>query len=137
MHVVVDTNILVSGLLNPFGAPAAIIGLILEGKLTLCYDSRIIWEYQQVLSRRKFHFEQHEINAILEFIKENGFQIVSEYNGVIKKIKMVDKNDLPFIEVACTSNAEYLITGNIKHFPKKIGKVKVISTSNFLKKFIL
>ena len=41
MRLVVDTNVLVSGLLSPFGPPGVIVNLIAAGRVRLCYDTRI------------------------------------------------------------------------------------------------
>ena len=48
MKVVVDTNVLISGIINPYGKPAKILNLVLERKLVLCVDSRIYNEYEKV-----------------------------------------------------------------------------------------
>ena len=69
MLVVLDTNVLVFSLLNPFGKPAAVLGLILEEKAAICYDSRIIAEYMDVLHRSKFHFPPREISDLIDFLR--------------------------------------------------------------------
>ncbi len=56
MKIVLDTNVLVSGLLTPYGAAAEIVRLIASGVLSVCYDTRILLEYQEVLARPKFQF---------------------------------------------------------------------------------
>ena len=54
MKVVIDTNIIVSGLLTPFGSPSEILRLLALGKLIICFDTRIMAEYLGVLNRPKF-----------------------------------------------------------------------------------
>ena len=56
MKVVIDTNVIVSGLLTPFGNSAEIVRMITSGKLNLCFDARILTEYEEVLKRPKFKF---------------------------------------------------------------------------------
>jgi len=56
MIIVLDTNVLVAGLLDSFGKPAAIVALLTEGKLRLAFDARIITEYRQVLNYPKLKF---------------------------------------------------------------------------------
>ena len=51
MIVVVDTSVLVSGLLSAHGAPARVIDLLTTGDLKVAYDDRIAIEYRQVLAR--------------------------------------------------------------------------------------
>jgi len=53
VKVVVDTNVIVSGILKPESPPAKILNLVLSEKLLICADSRIISEYRNVLLREK------------------------------------------------------------------------------------
>ena len=53
MNVVVDTNVLVSGLINPDGNPARILNMILNSNLTVLFDERILSEYRNVLKKEK------------------------------------------------------------------------------------
>lgn len=129
MRVVLDTNVIVSGLLSPQCAPATIISLLLNEKITILYDSRIIQEYQNVLRRPKFKFELHLILNLLEFIKHSGEFIAANPTD----INFQDEDDIPFYEVATSGNAGFLVTGNLKHFPKS-KKSKIISPAEFLKK---
>jgi len=115
MKVVVDTNVIVSALMNSNGLPAKILSLIISGKLILLYDNRIIFEYIDVLSREEFGFPKETINDMIEYFKHAGEFINPEY---IKK-KFTDETDKKFYEVYKSGGAEYLITGNIKHYPKE------------------
>ena len=124
MRVVVDTNILVSAYLNPYGVPGEIARLVSSGTLTLCYDARILWEYHQVLSRAIFSFDPNHIRNLLDQIEYAGHLITA----IPLPSGLPDKSDEPFLEVALAGKVEYLITGNTKHFPKnrcqgmKVGK---------------
>ena len=60
MRIVLDTNVLVSGLLNPNGTPGRILDLILGRYLTLLYDDRIIGEYSDVLARPQLDIAEHQ-----------------------------------------------------------------------------
>ena len=113
MKIVLDTNVLVSALINPEGFPAKILNLILNGRLTVLYDNRIMGEYRVVLSRKKFNFPLEMIEPLIDFIKYEGEFIASEP----LKTHFVDEDDKMFLEVAVSGNAEHLITGNTKHFP--------------------
>ena len=113
MLVVIDTNILVSALWSRNGAPAKILGLVINGNITPCYDWRILSEYQQVLSRPKFRFSPAETNALLDWIKTSGNSVIA--NPVEDVFS--DESDKKFYEVARTCNAT-LVTGNLKHYPK-------------------
>jgi putative PIN family toxin of toxin-antitoxin system len=128
MKIVLDTNVLVSGLINPNGIPAQILNLILNEELIVLYDSRIIEEYELVLSRKKFGFEKEMIDPLLDYIKNVGIFIVAEPI----KIAFPDDDDRKFYEIAKGGKAECLITGNTNHFPKN----KLIKTPReFMNKY--
>ena len=114
MRVVVDTNVIVSALMNANGTPAKILSLLLNEKITILYDNRIIFEYIEVLSRKEFGFNMEMINALMDFIKCEGEFI----NANHLPAKFPDETDKKFYEVYKTGKAQYLITGNKKHFPK-------------------
>ena len=76
IRVVLDTNILISALLNPQGAPAQLFLLtILEPDTQLCVSGDIYAEYEEVIRRPRFRRSESEIAAILRSIRENGFWV--------------------------------------------------------------
>jgi putative PIN family toxin of toxin-antitoxin system len=115
MKIVLDTNIIVSAFINPEGPPGEIISLILTNKLTVCYNNKIFAEYTEVLKKSKFDFDSILVDGFLDFIKENGEYVVAE----LQKIKFVDEDDKKFYDVYKSSDANCIITGNKKHFPKE------------------
>ena len=129
MKVVLDTNVVVSGLLSPFGAPGEIVRMAASGDIELYYDARILCEYRDVLSRSKFSFNQTYIEDLLNQIKARGY--IAAAKPLIKRLP--DADDEPFLEVALAGKAEYLITRNLKHYPenKQQGMI-VISPEEFL-----
>ena len=124
MLVVIDTNILVSALWSRNGAPARVVGLVLSGHLTPCYDHRIMLEYRQVLQRPKFRFRPAEVNALLDWIRLAGRSVVP----TPIEVAFVDEADRKFYEAAKYCGA-VLITGNLKHYPSDD---TVMSVSGFL-----
>jgi len=112
MKVVLDTNILISALLSPYGAPAQVFDHVLNGSIVMCYDSRIMAEYREVLSRPKFKFNPKSVSHILDFILQTGISIVPEPMN----IDFQDPDDKVFYEVA-VHVVGHLVTGNIKHYP--------------------
>jgi len=115
IKAVIDTNILVSGLINPNGNPAKIINMILNSDINVIYDSRIIEEYYNVLKRDKFSFSGDLIVPLLEFIQNEGISVTP---GPVK-LKFHDTDDKKFYEAALAGEADFLITGNKKHYPKE------------------
>ena len=129
MKIVLDTNVLVSGLLKPFRSSGEIVRLISSGILTILYDSRVLLEYQDVLYRPKFQLDTQNIETLLTYIKQNG-RVISA--GPLKK-RLPDPDDEPFLEVAIAGQAACLITGNTKHFPKQSRQgIKIFSPSEFI-----
>ena len=64
--VVIDTNVLVSGILKPLGSEASVLNLVAEKYLTWCVSAAIIEEYLEVLKRRKFGFHPALIELWME-----------------------------------------------------------------------
>lgn len=129
MIVVLDTNILVSGLLNPHGPPGQIARMIAAGDITLCYDARIIDEYRKVLRHDKFHFDCDNVENLIDEIKISGLPVASKPLG----FSLIDPEDEKFLEVAIAGKVQYLVTGNIKHYPKtKQNTVSIIKPADLL-----
>ncbi len=124
MFVVIDTNILVSALWSRGGAPATVIGMVLRGAITPCYDYRIMCEYREVLQRPKFCFTKGEINSLLDWFQTSGQSVIADQLSEA----FIDEADKKFYEVARYCNAT-LITGNLIHFPKA---PNIMSAADFL-----
>jgi putative PIN family toxin of toxin-antitoxin system len=128
MKIVLDTNVIVSALINTNGIPGMILALVLNGKVKILYDNRIIFEYVDVLSRKDFGFSEEIIHDMMDYFRSDGEFINAEYTN----IKFTDDTDKKFYEVFKSGEAEYLITGNIKHFPKENG---IIIPKEFFEKY--
>jgi len=72
MDIVIDTNVFVTGLLSPFGACGEIVRMVSSGELTLSFDARILSEYDEVLRRPRFGFEEEKVAAFLGYIVCRG-----------------------------------------------------------------
>ncbi len=129
MKIVLDTNVLVAGLLSPFGPCAEIVRMVSSGELTLYFDARVLSEYSEVLRRSKFRFDINKTIALLEHIEHRGHLVASSPLSNL----LPDPGDQPFLEVAVAGQAVCLVTGNRAHFPpKQCQRVKVLSPSDFL-----
>ena len=130
MRIVLDTNVLVSGLLTPFNAPGEIVRMTSSGALRLCYDARILSEYKSVLHRPKFNLDPYHVSVLLDQIKTTGHPVA----GIPLKKSLPDSTDEPFLEVAIAGKAASLVTGNLKHYPPAERQgVPVFSPAEFLK----
>ena len=121
---VLDTNVIVSGLLNPDGYPGRLIDAVLSGHLQLALDDRVFSEYNDVLHRPKFKFDKADVRDFLAF-----FQLQHWVSAPPLSIKgLPDPTDLPFAEVALSLSDPVLVTGNPRHFPKsKLKGLKVFN----------
>ena len=132
MRIVLDTNVLVSGLLTPFGTCGEIVRMLTSGQIVLCVDARILLEYEEVLHRPKFDIDAHSLAVVMEYIQNSS----ESYPAVPLDNPLPDADDDPFIEVAVSSSAEHLVTGNLNHFPKRCrAGVRVLSPCQFLDHF--
>jgi len=132
MRVVIDTNVLVSGLLSPYGASAEIVRMVVAGSLDLLYDARIMSEYTDVLSRPKFLFKKSNVDILLGFIEHYGIPVAATPLSA----HLPDPDDRPFLEVAISGKAECLITGNIVHYPiRSKHKMRVLTPRQFINRY--
>jgi len=76
--IILDTNVLVSGLINPFGSPARVVDQVTLNIVRVAYDDRIIAEYMEVLSRPAFGFSEKNVRDLMEHIKLSGIHIVAK-----------------------------------------------------------
>ena len=116
IRVVLDTNILVSALLQPQGVPAQTFLISLAGiTAKLCVSGNIYAEYEEVLRRAKYNRSESVIEAALRVIRQNGFWVKPS-----EKVRACsDAEDDIFLECAQAARAHYVVTGNLKHFPAK------------------
>lgn len=131
-HAVLDTNILVSGLLNPYGPPGALVDALLSQRLKIAFDDRILLEYQAVLARPKFGFNSSNLAAL--FLALSFQEIVTAPPW--RHPPSPDPADTMFLEVAAIAKVP-LVTGNLKHFPIECrGDVAVLKPAEFLQKYL-
>lgn len=128
MKVVLDTNVVVSGLISAHGPCGQIVGLLFEGVLEPCVDERILEEYQAVLVRPCFQIDGDDVSDTLELIRSRA-EIATP---VPLSVGFPDASDIPFVEVASDVGA-VLITSNRRHFPRKSCRgITVVNPRGFL-----
>ncbi|MDL2717062.1 MAG: putative toxin-antitoxin system toxin component, PIN family [Acidobacteriota bacterium] len=129
MRVVLDTNVLVSGLWSSFGPPATIVGLVAAGTLPLLLEERILGEYREVLARRRFGFDPPRVESLLLQVEATGEFVSAEP----LLAPLPDPKDEVFLAVAISARADYLVTGSLRHFPPRARHgVAVVSPREFL-----
>lgn len=126
MRIVLDTNVLVAGLLSPFGPPGEIVRMVSSGEVTLCFDARILAEYGEVLRRPRFGFDEDEAALLLDYVENRGHTVASSPLAEA----LPDPDDEPFLEIAVAGRAECLVTGNLSHFPAALRREAVVLSSH-------
>jgi putative PIN family toxin of toxin-antitoxin system len=120
VRIVLDTNVIVSGLLSEGGAPAQVVDLVLTGDVDLVVDDRILMEYRDVLTRTELALDPAEVA---------GFLAITAYAehviGVPIPVTLPDPDDAPFLEVAVASAVDAIVTGNAKHFRTPEGTLDI------------
>jgi putative PIN family toxin of toxin-antitoxin system len=115
---VIDTNVLVSAMLNWESNPGSVMELTFAGVIVPLINDEIIAEYRLVLTRPKFSLTEDIIEAVVSEVEKLGiFVDIDEY-----EIVLPDPKDVVFYKIVMeerkTKDA-YLVTGNIKHFPNE------------------
>jgi putative PIN family toxin of toxin-antitoxin system len=133
MLVVLDTNVLVSGLLNGSGSPGKILDLALEDRFRIAYDDRIFGEYEDVLVRPELHLKPSRVEAVLAYFELSGVLIDTH---PLPPMGYADPDDLPFAEVFISSGADALVSGNLRHFTPLLEQgLAVYSPKKFLESY--
>jgi putative PIN family toxin of toxin-antitoxin system len=128
MKVVLDTNVLVSGLMTKDGTCAIILNLLSDNRITAVLDDRIMDEYRRVCSEPRLRLDAAAVQVFLRFLEDCAEAI----DALPLQVDLPDPDDLLFLEVAAEAQA-VLVSGNKKHFPNKmVGAVRVVSPREFL-----
>lgn len=134
IRVVLDTNVIVSGLLVSDGLPAAILDLALQGKVRVALSHPIFAEMERVLRRPRFDFEPRKIGSFLALFKSRA-KLVSP--TMTPDVCREDPSDNRFLECAEAAKAEFLITGNKSHFPLRYRNTVVVNPAEFWEAYLL
>ena len=115
-YAVIDTNVLVSAFLSQKEGVATkrIWEYVLNGTIIPLLNDKILTEYNVVLHRKHFQFTPESVETALEYIKARGIMC----EAVPAVFNVIDPADVVFYEVSLSRGDAYLITGNLKHFPK-------------------
>jgi uncharacterized protein len=128
IRVVLDTNIVVSALLQPLGPPAQVYELAIGGALQLCVSGSVYAEYEEVISRPRFQRSDQIITAALRAIRENALWVIATDRVHVCS----DPDDDIFLECSQAAQADYLVTGNLRHFPASWNQTEIITARRLL-----
>jgi uncharacterized protein len=127
-RVVIDTNVVVSGLLRPKGAPATILDSAIAQRFRFFVSEPLMEEYREVLARDYLHLDQSRAARFIKALREVAMPVVPR-----KKIAVApDPDDNLVIECAVEAGADFVVTGNVRHFPLQFHGVRVVTPRDFL-----
>jgi putative PIN family toxin of toxin-antitoxin system len=128
LRLVIDTNVVVSAALKPEGLQRTIVLLAMTKSVWWYVSDPIISEYEVVLARPELKIRRSLRQQLLQLIKNRA--------RIVKPSRLVqvtsDPADNMFVECADAARADYLVTGNQRHFPKFWKNTKIISSSELL-----
>ena len=128
IRVVLDTNILISAILTPQGTPAQVLLLCLsDPTIQLCMSAPVYAEYDEVIHRPKFKRTQNEISAILGHLRQTCIWVRPHARVQV----CTDLDDNIFLECAQAAEANFIVTGNAKHFPTFWQRTQIVSAHQF------
>ncbi len=128
LRLVIDTNVLISAALNPDGPQRTTILLALTRPARL-YVSPPVWEeYAGVLARPQLRIRKGVRLQLLQPLEDSSHIVVPSHRLQVAS----DPDDNIFLECADKAGADYLITGNSRHFPKFWKKTKIITAREFI-----
>lgn len=127
-RVVLDTNVIVSALLVPVGTQASVLLLALRGAIGLYISGPVLAEYQEVLRRPRFKLEPRRIETAIEEIRRVGHVVKPAGTHSVS----THESDNRFLECAEAAEADYLVTGNARHFPRSHKRTKIVTGRQFL-----
>jgi len=128
LRLVIDTNILVSAALKPDGLQRTVLLLAITKPARLYVTDAILTEYRDVLARPELKIRKGLRLQLLQLIK-NHAQVVKPTRPLHAA---KGPSDDKFLECADAARADYLVTGNQRHFPKFWKKTKVITSREFI-----
>lgn len=130
LRVVFDTNVVVSALLVEEGLPALLLDLAVSRKIQLFYSPTLMAEYEAVLRREKFQLPREMIRKTLSEIRRSCIEVCPRVT-----VTVIDRDpaDNRVLEAGQASEADYIITGNRRHFPfEMFGKTRIVSPREFI-----
>ncbi|ETX00435.1 MAG: hypothetical protein ETSY1_11195 [Candidatus Entotheonella factor] len=128
LRAVYDTNVIVSALLKPDSIPSSLVTLAMTGVVQLCLSPAIRAEYDEVIRRPRFAFPEEIVERFMEELTTSALIV----EPVTRITVSSDDPDNRFLECALAASADYLVTGNLRHFPTlEFEGVRIVSPAVF------
>lgn len=128
LRLVIDTNIVVSAALKPDGLQRTVLLLAITKPARLYVSTAILAEYRDVLSRPELQIRKGLRQQLLQLIRKRAHSVAP---GQRLQVTSDPGNNI-FLECADAARADYLVTGNTRHFPTFWKRTKVITSRDFV-----
>jgi len=128
LRPVIDTNVVVSAALKPEGLQRTVVLLAMTKPARWYVSDPIVSEYAMVLARPELKIRRSMRQQLVQLIKNHTRVVTPSRVAQVTS----DPDDNIFVECADAARADYLVTGNQRHFPKFWKNTKIISSSEFL-----
>ncbi len=129
IRAVIDTNVLVSGLISRNGNEALVILAVRHSLVTPCVSDAVIAEYLAVLARPKFSISKAELNAVMAMFRDKAVFLTPGYFQAVSP----DPADTKFLHCALAAQADFIVTGNKRDFPDgPYGATKIVAAGELL-----
>jgi putative PIN family toxin of toxin-antitoxin system len=128
LRLVIDTNVVISAALKPEGLQRTTFLLAITKPARLYVSQPILEEYADVLSRPVLRIRKGLRRQLLQLIRNRSNLIVPSRRLEVSS----DPDDNRFLECADAARADYLVTGNLRHFPRFWKKTKIITPREFI-----
>ncbi len=129
IRAVIDTNVVVSANLTDDGLPAAIMDLAASRNILMCVSDAVLAEYKEVLNRPRFKLTPQRIAGALSVIRKTSLHVKPTQTV---SVITADEPDNRLLECAEAAGADYLVTGNTKHFPKVFKNTAIVTPKQFM-----
>jgi uncharacterized protein len=128
LKAVLDTNVVVSAHLNVHG-PSQIIFDLVFSKFFRCFvSSSLLDEYEEVLRRPHFGVDPRKIARSLRLLRKSAILVIPR-----KRLNVTfDPDDNKVLECALEARAEYVVTGNVRDYPKRFQDIRIIPPRQFM-----
>jgi len=128
LRLLLDTNIVVSAALKHESLQRTVFLLAITKPARLYVSPPILSEYAEVLARPELGIRRGARLQLLDLIRNRSVLVKPRIRLKVAS----DPDDNIFIECADAARADYLITGNRRHFPRYWKATKIISTREFI-----
>ena len=128
LRLIIDTNVLISAALKPESLQRTVFLLAITKPAHFYVSNPILDEYADVLARPEL--------GIRKGVRQQLIQLIKNHSHAVSPLRQLsvtsDPDDNIFIECADAARADYLITGNQKHFPAYWKSTKIVTSREFI-----